>query len=163
MSSFVCPHCGAVVPANSRACPECGSDRETGWSDEYHADLLPPEDESEARPPHHLARRVARYVGVAVASLLVAGLLSLGWPPYGFYLGSAIVVASIVASILFRERPATHRNTEKQLEQELLRLCGNDPQLADRLVVFEGTLRPGAARSVLLRNARDRLLRDRSR
>jgi anaerobic ribonucleoside-triphosphate reductase len=29
----ICPHCGAEVPANSRSCPECGSDDETGWSE----------------------------------------------------------------------------------------------------------------------------------
>jgi hypothetical protein len=31
---FVCPHCGADVPANARACPECGSDESTGWAEE---------------------------------------------------------------------------------------------------------------------------------
>ena len=31
--SFICPACGAEVPANARACPECGSDEKTGWSD----------------------------------------------------------------------------------------------------------------------------------
>ena len=28
-----CPHCGAEVPAKALACPECGSDEQTGWSD----------------------------------------------------------------------------------------------------------------------------------
>ena len=31
---MVCPNCGAEVPANARACPECGSDEQTGWSDD---------------------------------------------------------------------------------------------------------------------------------
>jgi hypothetical protein len=31
-----CPNCGAVVPADAKACPECGSDEETGWSDEAY-------------------------------------------------------------------------------------------------------------------------------
>ena len=31
--SFTCPNCGAEVPANATACPECGSDETTGWSD----------------------------------------------------------------------------------------------------------------------------------
>ena len=28
----ICPNCGATVPPKARACPECGSDDETGWS-----------------------------------------------------------------------------------------------------------------------------------
>src|SRR5438445_9391184 len=31
--SFICPACGAEVPAKAKACPECGSDEKTGWSD----------------------------------------------------------------------------------------------------------------------------------
>ena len=30
----ICPACGAEVPRNARACPECGSDERTGWSEE---------------------------------------------------------------------------------------------------------------------------------
>ena len=29
-----CPVCGAEVPRNARACPECGADERTGWNDE---------------------------------------------------------------------------------------------------------------------------------
>lgn len=29
---FDCPHCGAAVPERAAACPECGSDDDTGWS-----------------------------------------------------------------------------------------------------------------------------------
>jgi hypothetical protein len=28
-----CPNCGADLPANAHACPECGSDERTGWSE----------------------------------------------------------------------------------------------------------------------------------
>jgi zinc-ribbon domain len=31
---FVCPHCGAEVPMSAAACRECGSDNETGWSED---------------------------------------------------------------------------------------------------------------------------------
>jgi len=31
---FSCPICGAEVPAKAKACPECGSDEQTGWSDQ---------------------------------------------------------------------------------------------------------------------------------
>ncbi len=47
---FECPHCGAPVPKGRLACPECGSDAQTGWqsseeidyqSVELPEDLLP--------------------------------------------------------------------------------------------------------------------------
>ncbi len=34
MPPEVCPNCGAEVPRGARACPECGSDEKTGWSEE---------------------------------------------------------------------------------------------------------------------------------
>ena len=34
MPPEVCPNCGADVPRNAKACPECGSCEETGWSKE---------------------------------------------------------------------------------------------------------------------------------
>lgn len=33
MAPEICPNCGARVPRNAKACPECGSDEETGWSE----------------------------------------------------------------------------------------------------------------------------------
>jgi uncharacterized membrane protein YvbJ len=35
-----CPNCGAEVPRNAKACPACGSDEQTGWSEEARADGL---------------------------------------------------------------------------------------------------------------------------
>jgi zinc-ribbon domain len=40
MAPEVCPNCGAVVPARAKACPECGSDESTGWSDAAKLDQL---------------------------------------------------------------------------------------------------------------------------
>jgi hypothetical protein len=40
-----CPHCGAEVPPNAKACPGCGSDEQTGWSDRAHTDRLGIPDE----------------------------------------------------------------------------------------------------------------------
>jgi len=31
--TFICPNCGAEVSAGAKACPECGSDEKTGWSE----------------------------------------------------------------------------------------------------------------------------------
>jgi uncharacterized membrane protein YvbJ len=41
----VCPNCGAEVPPNSKACPECGSDESTGWSEEARSGALDPPEE----------------------------------------------------------------------------------------------------------------------
>ncbi len=41
-----CPNCGADVPRGAKACPECGSCEQTGWSEEAgHADLGLPDDD----------------------------------------------------------------------------------------------------------------------
>ena len=40
-----CPNCGAEVPSNAKACPACGSDEQTGWSDKAYADNLGLPDE----------------------------------------------------------------------------------------------------------------------
>jgi RNA polymerase subunit RPABC4/transcription elongation factor Spt4 len=42
----ICPNCGAEVPPKSRACPECGADEQTGWSERAAAQRLGiPDDE----------------------------------------------------------------------------------------------------------------------
>jgi uncharacterized membrane protein YvbJ len=46
MPPAVCPNCGASVPRNANACPECGSDDQTGWSEESETGGLDlPEEE----------------------------------------------------------------------------------------------------------------------
>ena len=34
MPPEICPCCGAEVPKKAKACPECGADENTGWSDD---------------------------------------------------------------------------------------------------------------------------------
>jgi uncharacterized membrane protein YvbJ len=45
MSLEVCPNCGAEVPRDAKACPECGSDEKTGWSESAYASKLGLPDE----------------------------------------------------------------------------------------------------------------------
>ncbi|HEX9048391.1 MAG TPA: zinc ribbon domain-containing protein [Verrucomicrobiae bacterium] len=40
MPPETCPNCGALVPPKAKACPECGADEETGWSETAYADRL---------------------------------------------------------------------------------------------------------------------------
>ncbi|MGR3219736.1 MAG: zinc-ribbon domain-containing protein [Candidatus Anammoxibacter sp.] len=49
---FVCPNCGAELALNALACRECGSDENTGWSDETMYDGLDlPSDFDDADQP----------------------------------------------------------------------------------------------------------------
>lgn len=46
MNTVPCPHCGSPLSPRAVACRECGSDIETGWSDEidYYSVELPEDD-----------------------------------------------------------------------------------------------------------------------
>ena len=46
MPPEICPNCGAAVPPRARACPECGADEQTGWSDAARVDGLDLPDEN---------------------------------------------------------------------------------------------------------------------
>ena len=41
-----CTNCGADVPAGAKACPQCGADEYTGWSEEAYASGLDLPDDS---------------------------------------------------------------------------------------------------------------------
>ena len=41
----ICPNCGAELPTRVKACPQCGSDEKTGWSDAARYDALNLPDE----------------------------------------------------------------------------------------------------------------------
>jgi len=46
MPPEICPNCGAEVPRDAKACPECGSDEQTGWSEQAVASGLGLPDDS---------------------------------------------------------------------------------------------------------------------
>jgi hypothetical protein len=89
MSAFIppgeCPACGEHVPAGARACPACGADARTGWSEDtlYDGLALPDEAfEDEAAPGHRSPRATGRpwkdYFRAGVALLLVL-ILTVFW------------------------------------------------------------------------------------
>lgn len=79
----ICPQCGATVPARARACPSCGSDENTGWSDDAVADRLDLPDDSFDHDefvrsewgPEHTPGRNWAWVWWLVAVILIAILL----------------------------------------------------------------------------------------
>jgi hypothetical protein len=84
----ICPNCGAELPRNAKACPECGSDEETGWSEDAEVGALglPDENfnydefvekefgESKEIKPRGL-HWVWWLVGVLLLAALIAGML----------------------------------------------------------------------------------------
>jgi len=84
--TFVCPHCGADLPLAATFCPECGSDEETGWSEDAHyggLDLPEPEDgeEEPAEPvtPSGAAGLLFKVAAVIVVVVILFFLLLGVW------------------------------------------------------------------------------------
>ncbi|MEM8875606.1 MAG: zinc-ribbon domain-containing protein [Planctomycetota bacterium] len=70
--AFDCPHCGEEVPANAAACPACGSDEQTGWSEDtiYDGLDLPALDDEPMEEPQPV-----KWLGWAAAGLVVVILV----------------------------------------------------------------------------------------
>ncbi|MFI4860026.1 MAG: zinc-ribbon domain-containing protein [Phycisphaerales bacterium JB063] len=76
--SFDCPNCGEPVPGGALACPSCGADDETGWSEDTMYDGLDLPDEAFGDGPAKPTRQTAgyyRWVVVVMAALILLLLL----------------------------------------------------------------------------------------
>lgn len=69
---FICPNCGAEVPLKALACSECGSDKNTGWSeDTMYDDLdLPEHEETTTRASASIFHNKYFLFVVAILTLL---------------------------------------------------------------------------------------------
>jgi len=84
---FECPHCGALVPVDAPACRACGSDAETGWSedaglgcdaeDDFDYDEFLRREFPEAADISS-RQAVLRWVLVILVTVLCLGLLLIG-------------------------------------------------------------------------------------
>jgi predicted nucleic acid-binding Zn ribbon protein len=75
-----CANCGADIPRQARACPECGADERTGWRETSIYDGLDlPDSDTDETPPE--ARRTVNVfwilVGAGLLILLVLGTLGI--------------------------------------------------------------------------------------
>lgn len=81
-----CPVCGAPVPRNARACPECGADERSGWNEDdarYDGLDLPDEafeDEPRATRRKPLRRGISPLWKVAGIVTLLALILLFVFP-----------------------------------------------------------------------------------
>jgi hypothetical protein len=76
---FICPVCGTEVPVKALACPECGSDESTGWSEDTMYDDLGLEffDEPEPETPSFFLDRRVMVIIAIVALLIFLAFLTL--------------------------------------------------------------------------------------
>jgi predicted nucleic acid-binding Zn ribbon protein len=75
-----CANCGAAIPRNAKACPECGADERTGWRENSIYDGLdlpddPDEPGAAGRPAARQVNGIAWYWWVVGAILLVLVVL----------------------------------------------------------------------------------------
>ena len=85
MPPDICPGCGAEIPPGAKACPECGSDEETGWSAKARYDDLDLPEENFAYEDYvkrefggeRIVPRGVHWFWWIVAILVVVGLVSL--------------------------------------------------------------------------------------
>ena len=70
---FICSNCGAKVPGKALSCPECGSDENTGWSEDtmYDGLDLPEFEEQETKSATSLFQSKYFFYIVAIITLLV--------------------------------------------------------------------------------------------
>jgi hypothetical protein len=85
----ICPNCGAAVPPTASACPDCGSDEQTGWSEAATAAHLGLPDESfdyDKFVQEEFGERQARPRGLAwvwwIVALLFLALLIFALVPW---------------------------------------------------------------------------------
>ena len=67
---FTCPVCGEVVLEGALACPACGADDETGWSEDSEYDEVDVPDEVFG-PPAQPTRQRHGFFAVVVIGLIV--------------------------------------------------------------------------------------------
>ena len=58
MAPETCPNCGAEVPPDAVACPECGADDETGWNDRAQTQRLGISDPDDFSAEEYLRNEV---------------------------------------------------------------------------------------------------------
>jgi ribosomal protein L32 len=83
----ICPNCGEAIRRTAKACPHCGSDEQTGWSEKTYLDGidLPDNDDYDAlvekefgnSSPHSPGRHTAISWKMVVGAALLLGFFLL--------------------------------------------------------------------------------------
>lgn len=149
---FTCPNCHADVPINALACPECGSDRETGWSEEaQYVHLLPDKGDGETDASRSMTGQ--KYSMAAIALVVAVAFLVAGGLGWILYLVPFIALGAGITYYVNRRSASSPSGLQRQLYQQLLARAGGDRKLVDRLIEYERERYPDSNRLQLLQNA----------
>jgi hypothetical protein len=157
---FTCPHCGAAVPSDASACPECGSDDETGWSESaaygfFYDDIYNDEPETSPSRSTTWAKPLMAILAILVLSSYLA--YNLTW---GKYLIVVVLLVIGVACGATQILPNTRYSKERRLYRYILQKARGDRGLVERLIEYERRRSPDLDRLELMQDAIFRWERD---
>lgn len=156
---FTCPHCKADVPIKARACPQCGSDEKTGWSEQArYVHLLPYDGDSATS---YSKSKWYKYLIVVIVVITISAYLAAQGFTMSLYVIPLIALIVGIAYYIAQKYSGTRWSQAERLYRKLLWQTGGDKNLAERLIQFERERNPNADRFQLVQNALSRWQRDR--
>ena len=151
---FICPHCGAKVDRDATACPECGSDETTGWSEDTGYDgMWSLVDEAYDAPEQADSGSDIPWTKLIAGGLLFIFLLATAAYNAVFGVSAIILTAGAIAYFYYRQQNKPDSNDTYFLYQSLLSRARGDEALVERLVAYERERNPEASPQELLSNA----------
>jgi hypothetical protein len=149
---FTCPNCGAEVPLKALACPTCGSDKETGWSDAArYIHLLPDRGDSVFDGSRSTAWQKPTLIVIAV--LILTGFVASQGLTWAVVAIPAAAIAVAAGYFLMQHYSHSRWGMERKLYRQLLTKAAGNKQLAERLVAYERKRNPDSTRLQALQNA----------
>lgn len=159
--TFICPICGTEVNLDAVVCPECGSDDETGWSEDTAYDgLYLYDDDGDFAPkessksPSWLKWLIPLVIIVTLSAFLATSV------PWGIYLIPVIILAAGIAYYFMEISPKLQANQEDRLYQALLTRAQGDHAMVERWISYERRRDPDADEVQLMQSALYRWQRD---
>lgn len=151
---FVCPNCYAEVPWDAAACPECGSDEETGWAEDAdYAHLLPYPDDNPYEHEDEAGSGFSLPVSVNWGKVAMAGLAAVTLSaflatimPWGIYVVPLLLLVTGAIYVATERFKQTEYSVEKELYENLLAKARGDEELVERWIGYERHRNPDADR-----------------
>ncbi len=152
-NSFICPFCHAVVPEGALACPECGSDEQTGWSDDVYG-VRSDAVKDDSKP-------VIRWIRIAFSILVAASVIMvLLNARMAIKLFPFLLAAILLLIIIWGFYGRVRNRIGTDLYAKLLFKARGDKALIERLVNYEKQKNPFRTRKQFLKDALERLDKD---